>query len=167
MNFRSTVFYICLIVSTGCLSAGYVLAGYLVIIPVLLTMLLLWAFAKRGVVSWLASSLFLGYIIFSAIGVIVNLPVVLMIIACTFALVSWDLIQFEQGMTEQPMRKTRASLEKYHLPSLTLAAFTGLLFAFMSTYIHLQLSYGVIVFLVLIAVGGLTLGMQHIGGKKQ
>jgi hypothetical protein len=167
MKFRSMILNSCLIVSTGCLGAGYIFAGYWQILPALLVILLFGIMAKKQLRFWSTSSFLLVYIILAAIGVVADLPVGLMILACTFALASWDLIQFEQSIAGNSMLQTRTLLEKHHLRSLALAASAGLLLAFLSLYVHLQLTFGVIVSLVLIAMGCLLYGMQYSVKKRK
>jgi len=166
MTFRTIILNICLIISTGCLGTGYILAGYWLILPALLAMVLFWIFTKDQPVFWSASSLLVVIVILAAIGITVDLSLTLMIIACTTALVSWDLIQFNQSMVGNSLRKTNASVEKYRLHSLALAASTGLMLVLISSYINLQFTFGLIVFLVLIAMGCLVGSMQYIMKKN-
>ena len=167
MKPRSTILNICLIISTGCLGAGYIFDGYWQILPVLLVILLFWMMAKKQLGFWPTSGFLLVYLALAAIGVVADLPVGLMVVACTLALASWDLIQFERNLNENLLLETSTPFEKHHLRSLVLAVSAGLLLAFMSLYIHLQLPFGVIVSLVLIAMGCLIYGMQYIVKKRK
>lgn len=167
MKARSTILNICLIISTGCLGAGYIFDGYWQILPVLLVILVFGMMTKNQLGFWSTSGFLLVYIVLAAIGVVADLPVGLMILACTFALASWDLIQFERNLNENLLLETSTPLKRHHLRSLALAASAGLLLAFMSLYIHLQLPFGVIISLVLIAMGCLIYGMQYIVRKRK
>ena len=165
MKTRSLILNICLFFSTGCLIAGYLLAGYWQILPILLGTLFLGVMIKKQQTTLPASSFLLVYIVLVAIGIVAGLSAELMIIACTFALVSWDLIQFEGSMAGNSTHQTDIGLEKYHLRSLTVAVVIGLLLALTSLYIHLHLSFGIIASLVLLALGCLTYSVQHIKKK--
>lgn len=165
MKFRSIILYLGLMISTGSLAAGYFLSGYWQILPVLFVMLIFGILTKKR--FWSASGLLLVHIVLAAIGVIAGLPAGLMILTCIAALVSWDLAQFEQSLVGNSHLETSISLEIQHMHALALTALTGLLLALMSAYIDLQLPFGVIVSLVLIAMGGLVYSMQYIVKKKR
>jgi hypothetical protein len=164
MKFRSTILNICLMISAGSLGTGYTLAGFWQILPLLLLILLFGMLEKKR--FWSATGFLLVYVVLAAIGVVADLSVELMIIACTFALASWELIQFEQSLDGNSLLETSTPLEKHHMRSLALAGSVGLLLAFTSIYIHLQLSFSMIIFLVLITIGCLTYGIRHIVKKR-
>jgi len=166
MMIRSIILTVCLIITTVCLGAGYILAGYWLILPVFLAMLLFWIFTKNQPVFITASSLLVVFVILAVIGITADLSLILMIVACIAALVSWDLMQFNQGLVGNSLHKTNASLENNHLYSLGLAAFAGLTLALISSYINMQFPFVLILLLVLTTVGGLIYGMQYILKKK-
>ena len=166
MTIRSIILTICLIITTVCLGAGYILAGYWLILPVFLAMLLFWIFTKNQQVFIPASSLLVVFVILAAIGITADLSLILMIVACIAALVSWDLMQFNQSLVGYSLHKTSASLEKNHLYSLAIAAFAGLTLALISSYINIQFPFILILFLVLMVMGCLVSSMQYIRGKK-
>ncbi len=166
MTIRSIILYSCLIISTLCLVTAYIFAGYWLILPAFLAIVLFWIFTKNQPVFLSASSLLVVFVILAAIGITINLSLILMIVACITALVSWDLIQFNQSMVGNSPRRTSASLENNHLYSLALAAFAGLTLALISSYINLQFPFALILFLVLMAMGCLVGSMQYIRNKK-
>lgn len=110
---------------------------------------------------WLASILLIIFLL-AAVGILTNLATPLMIIASTAALVWWDLTHFGQSIViDQPL-ETRPLLERTHLQSLVLAISTGLILAFVGFYLNLQIPFLGTVFLVLLAVGCLTYGLQSL-----
>ena len=52
--------------------------------------------------------------------------------------------------------------ERYHLQSLAVVVIIGFFLALISSYINLQFPFGVTVFLVLLAMGSITLGVQYL-----
>jgi len=166
MKVFSNLLIICLTITIGCLGVGYITGGYWLILPIFIIMLLFWIFMKNQPVFWPTSSLLVVFIILAAVGMLAELPFMLMIIAGTTALVSWDLMQFNQSMVGNAAPKTNKSLEKFHLNSLALAAFAGLTLALISSYISLRFPFGLIVVLVLITVGCLIGGVQYIRKKS-
>ena len=166
MKIHSTVLNICLIISTGCLGAGYILAGYWLILPVLLSIVFFWIITRNRSVFWSASGLLLAYVLLAAFGLTAGLSSTLMIVACTAALVSWDLILFNQSMVTNSLARSIVALEKTHLLSLAVAASAGLMLALLSSNINLHFSFVIIILLVLTTIGGLIFGMQYIMKKK-
>ena len=166
ISISSIILIICLIISTGCLGAGYILAGYWQILAVFPLMALFWIYTKNRSAFWADSSFLLAYLVLAAIGIVDDQSLVLMIIACTTALVSWDLMQFNQSMVGCSIPDANAALEKYHLNSLALAASAGLILALSSIYINLQFPFGVTILLVSIAMGCLLYSMRYIRSKK-
>ena len=166
MKVHSIALTICLMISTGCLGAGYILAGYWLLIPAFLALGLYWILSRKQPVFWRASGFLLVYVILAVIGIIAGLSLELMIIACAAALASWDLIQFNQSMAETSLSNTNPSLDKNHLYSLALATSAGLILTFISAYINLQLPFGAIFFLVLAAMGCLLYSTRYLMDRK-
>jgi hypothetical protein len=166
MKARSILLNTCLILTALCLAAGFMLAGYWLILPVLLAIFLLWFLARNKAVFWSASGLLLAMIALAAIGILLGLSRVLMLVACTAALVSWDLIQFTHSIPGIPQRESEAALERYHLQSLALTAFPGFLLAVIGSYVNLDLPFILIIFLVLVTMGGLGYSLQFILKKN-
>jgi len=167
MKVHSIILTICLIISTGCLGTGYILAGHWLVLPVFLLVGLLWYLTNKGSVFLSASSLLLVYVVLAAFGITAGLSSLLMIVACTTALVSWDLIQFNRSVAGNPLGDTNVSIEKIHLQSLALAASAGFMLALISLYIDVHFPFGVIVLLVLMTMGCLLYGMQYILKKNR
>ena len=153
---------ICFMIAAICLAAGYVWGGYWLIFPAFLAMILFWLVMKRKSFFGAASSLLLVYVFLAAIGVIANLSLSLMVIGCTTALASWDLAHFNHGMGGNPLFEAKESLEKHHMQSLAVMYGASLLLALISSYINLQFPFGVMVFLVLVAMGCISYGLQYI-----
>lgn len=161
MKVHKIILNICLVTSAGCLGAGYILGGYWLLMPGFLAAVILWMTTKKRSVFWSASSLLLIYVVLALIGVTLNLSIYLMIFGCATALMCWDLTHFKLSIANNLFLKTDVPLARSHLQSLTAAVFSGLLLAFISSYINLQFPFGVISILVLIAMGCLTYNVHH------
>ena len=157
----------CLLISSGCLAAGYILSGYWLILLAFPLMLIAWLLSCKRSIYVSASILLSGYVILASVGIIAKLSTALMIIACTTALVSWDLLQVNQSVSGYPPSKTNEGLEKHHLNSLTLAVSVGLILSLISATITLQFPFVVIAFFVLMALGSLTYSVRYIMNKKR
>jgi len=166
MKIHSIYLTICLIITIGCISAGYLSAGHWQILPILLMLVLFWIYAKKRSVFWSASILLVVSVILTAIGIMANLSLGLMIITCAGALLCWELIQFNQSMMINSASISNIAFEKNHLQSLSIAAFSGLILSFLGSVINLNLPFGVTVFLVLMSIGGILYSMQSIANVK-
>jgi hypothetical protein len=166
MKYRSILLNSSLITSTGCLAAGYIIAGYWMVVPALLILIAAWVFSNRIPAFWLAAIALSGCVVLAAVGVVLDLSLVLMTVSCTAGLVSWELIQFKHSISDVSQAESDLPIQKYHLKSLALAASTGLVLALISSIINIKLPFGVVALLVLIAISCLIFGMRYITNNK-
>lgn len=166
MKVHFMILIICLIISAGSLGAGYIFAGYWLILPVLLAIFLFWIFTRNRWPFWSASSSLLAYVLLASFGVKEGLSSNLMVVASTAALLSWDLLLFNQSIVTNLPPEPKASLEKYHLGSLAVAVSSGFMLALLSSSINLRIPFVGITFLVLMTMGCLVYSMQYIMKKK-
>ena len=166
MKTHELVHNLCLVSSMVCLALAYLPGGYWPILPGLLAMILFWIVLRKRSAFWAASSLLSVYIFLAALGVVRDLSVPLLAVGCACALAAWDLTHFGQDMLDQENPDARMRLERQHLRSLAMAFSLGLAFAFLSMYLSLQIPFLLSVVLVLLAVGGLTYGLQAVVNKN-
>jgi len=162
---QAVILFICLLIATGCLSAGYLFAGTWLVLPVLVVLFIVWILVKNEPKFWSASGPLLAYLFLSVIGIEAGMPSLLAVVGCVAALVCWDLLLFGQSMDTR-IRESSVSLEVIHRRSLGLAAFSGLALAVISLSINLQLPFIFILLLVLMAMGFFTSGVKLILNKK-
>ena len=167
MKSHATLVVSCLLISSGCLAAGYILSGYWLILLAFPLMLITWLLTYKRSTYVSASILLSGYVILATVGIIAELSTALMLIACTMALVSWELLQVNQSVSGYPPGKTIGTREKHHLNSLALATSAGLILSLLSATITLQFPFVVVAFLVLMTLGSLTYSMRYIVNKKR
>ena len=103
--------------------------------------------ARRPSQSWLAHLSLAGFAGLSAIGALLDIPLIPMVIATTAALASWDLV-----LEMHVEFHTTELYEKLHLKFLGAALGLGLLGAGVFQWIHWQLS-----FIVMLGLGILLL----------
>lgn len=152
----------CVATSTVCLSLAYILSGYWLIILFFLAMTLLWKLLKNGSLFRTSSTLLALFVVLAAVGVTLNLSTPLILIAGTAALTSWDLTNFVQSVTDNQPEEPKRRLESFHLRSLAVASSAGLLLSLIASYASFELPFGVTLLLVLIAMGGITYGLQSL-----
>jgi hypothetical protein len=97
----------------------------------------------------LAASVSIG-----AAGLLTGAPSFLMILGVALALASWDLVLWDQILTDNSISSTQtmALLEARHYQSLALALVPGLLIALAGPLIHVQLPFMGLVLLVILAL---------------
>jgi hypothetical protein len=167
MKSHSTLIMTCLAISSGCLAAGYILAGYWLILLAFPLMSIAWLSTYKRSTYLSASILLSGYVLLASIGIIAELSSTLMVIVCTTALVSWDLLQIDQGASGYPPGESNGALKKYHLNSLALAVSAGLTLALIGANMSLQIPFAVTAFLVALALGSLIYSMQYFVNKQR
>ena len=77
MKVHSILLVTSLVISNGCLTAGYIIAGFWPIIPVLLAIFLFWLYVRRRSAFWSASILLLASVLLAAIGITIGLSLIL------------------------------------------------------------------------------------------
>jgi hypothetical protein len=166
MKIRLILLIASLFISTGSILVGYISAGFWLILPAIPVLVSLWAFARKESHFRAGSIMLLGFVILAAVGVISGLSVPAMLVACTAALISWDLYLFDRRMAGSPPHPSIADIEGRHIQSLIMGAIAGLLLGVLAINIRLQLPFIAIAFFVLIALGGLLASMRSMGQAK-
>lgn len=145
-----------------CLGLPFLLAGHVWIIFVPPGIAILWFFLKRRSGFWSTSSLLFAAVFLAALGITINLPLPWMVLGCTASLAAWDLANFRQGVHGNSSSPQEVSLERSHMQSLAMAVVAGLVFVFIGSLLSLQISFAITAFLILVAVGCLTYGVQTV-----
>ena len=158
---------ISLLISIVCLSSGYIQNGYWETVPVLLTTGLILLLVQKRSSFWIGACILLAAVFLASIGMIAGFSPVLMITASTFALVSWDLVRFNQSLDGTEKENNWVRLEKHHLRVLVMAISAGLVIALAGAYIDLHISLVGIIMLVLLALGGLVYSTQQFLKKER
>jgi hypothetical protein len=166
MKTPSFVFNFCLLLTLGSLGFGYLSAGYWQVLVAFLFLAILWIFARKRSQFWAAAIILLGAVLLAALGIMVNLPPVLMIIACSSGLVCWDLYLFNGEMPENLPPHVDAMLTRNHMQALAMAASMGFVLAFSGAFIRFELPFWSIVLLVLIVVGCLLYSIQYLNKSR-
>lgn len=156
---------ICLLTSITCLGIPYTLAGYWPIVLFFPAMVAFWIIMKKSRLFWSASILLIFFVLLAAVGVLANLSTPLMIIASSAALAWWDLTNFGQSIVIGQSPETRLLFERAHWQSLVLAISAGLILAFVSSSLDLQISFLGTVLLVVFTTGCLSYAMQSLVKK--
>jgi hypothetical protein len=155
----------CLTISTGCLTVGYIFAGIWQMVLLFPILLILWLLTYKQSIYLSASIFLIGFVTLATLGILLDFPVGLMTIACVTALISWELLLFDQSNVENSPDKSNSLREKYHLKSMSLTATVGLILALISANVSLRIPFIVVIILVLIFIGCLIYGVQFVVKK--
>ena len=140
----------CLLLSTGLLAAGYLLAGLWQIVLVFPVALLFWMIAKSQPGISIPAVLLGSYISLASLGVLIGLNRYLMVYGPILALAGWELQMFQTGLIVELRQSNIELLERNHLKSLSIVIILSLLVTTIGMNVHLRLPFGVILFLVLL-----------------
>ena len=155
MALRKPLFAVCLIVSVLCLAAGYAIAGRWIGMIMALITGLAWLLARKYPASGLSLICLFVSIGLAVVGRLTGSPPVLMICGSALALAVWDLLGLDAALGSASLGEQTHAYEASHLRSLALALGSGLLGMFLGRWLHLQIPFFIMVFLVVLAVFGL------------
>jgi hypothetical protein len=149
--------------ATLALLLGYGLAG---LWPWMLPILAFGAFWLLGQArrwSWMSALGLIFYAATAAVGLLQRVEVSWMLSGLIPALVAWDLDGLAQRIESVQRVDGLDDLERHHLLRLALAVALGLFFTVAALSVRLELGFGVVVLLALLAILGLS---RAIGALK-
>lgn len=127
MDLKTQLFYICLTVAGLSLSASFYLSRQIPLSLVSLILVASMLLARRPSLDWLAYLSLAGFAGLSAAGILLDIPLMLMAIASTSALASWDIILESRPVAPGGGVPSTGLYTKIHLKSLGAALGLGLL----------------------------------------
>jgi hypothetical protein len=165
VKLRKTIFVVCLVVSTLCLSAGYWFAGRWIGAAIAISLSLVWLLARKYSVSSLPYICLFASVTLAVAGQLIGAPSLLMICGSGFALAVWDLILLDGALGTNSLGEQSRRYENSHLQSLALALGGGLLVAFLGGLINLQIPFLAMLLFVALVIFGIDRALHTI--KKQ
>jgi hypothetical protein len=111
-----------------------------------------WLFLLRRPSNGLSVAVLVISVCLSALGLLIGASPLLMVIAATLALASWDFVLFNASLPGEQPGKSVALLEKVHLESLALAVGLGLIVSIAGHFIRFQIPFIVMVLLVILGL---------------
>ena len=151
----------CALLSILFLLAGYILGRDWILLLLLLAIPLTWVLFRKSFAGLLLSILLFEYVFLAALGLVLHLSPYLLIVGSAFALAGWELARFWLKLRDAPMRLQDQPLEALHNRDLALAIGVGLLLALVGLNIRLQLPFGLIAVLALLAAYGLYRAFKY------
>jgi hypothetical protein len=136
----------------ACLSVGYAQAGQWLALVAVILPLLAWLFSARWPYRWLPLAGLVLSVSLSGAGLFLGAAPVLMILSATLALAGWDLMLWENDLPADLPAALLSRLAYSHYRALALAVGLGLLAALAGRFLHLQLPFGILIVLILLAL---------------
>jgi hypothetical protein len=146
---------ICVLIGMLPLAGSYFQTGLPEVAIGCLAVGLLWLLSQWRRWDWMAS---IGMLIFcgaAGLGVWIGLSPVLMAISVLASLLAWDLADFYRRLRRAAPEDDLRSLERLHLLRLAGLAGTSLVLILAALLIHLQISFGWLFLLALVAIFGI------------
>lgn len=159
--------WISMLISTALLGIAYFLGGYwggsAICAAIFLTYLIPQIRKSAGTINWY----FFVNLSLAAAGAALDLSIDVLIFAVGAGLAGWDLILFEQGDNQRTKMIRDEKVIVQHLKKLGTATILGLIAAFASRMIHLEISYTLTILLSLLGIAGLSASYLLIKSRKQ
>jgi hypothetical protein len=144
------------------LAAGYAVGGEWIFSLILLAVGAFWWFGQRRDWNGLASVILIGFVAAAALGLWHGLSAGWMLLGVVAALSAWDLDHFARWLSGVERVEMRPALEWHHLRRLISVDCVSLLLAGIALAIRYKFSFGVALFLGLVAVLGLSQMMSYL-----
>lgn len=147
-----------------CLIVGFGMVGYWEIVLTIPAILIAWNFTRKVARQVVLSNLLVIYVFLAALGSLNKISPYLMLIGCSSALVCWESALFSQRMNigNGSLHQDSQSFEMLHLRDLFSMTSIGLLLGLMGLNVHMQLPFGVVAGLALLAVIGFYQGLRYL-----
>lgn len=142
--------------ATVLLIIGYGLNARWLALLVSLVLGLLWLFGQRRGWTWTASLGLAGSVGTAALATLSSLSAAWTLPGIIAVLVAWDLDRFAHHLRTMPHVEGVDELRRAHMRRLFLVAGVGALPATVALLVHVQLAFGWIFFLALLAVIGIS-----------
>jgi hypothetical protein len=130
-----------------------------------------WLRRWRAVTTTLADASFVAVTALAGVGILINAPAILMLVAVVAALIAWDLTHLDQrlrGDKAAAMRVERADeIERQHVRWLLLAAGCGFGVAGLALTVRASLSFGWMFALGVLAALALSLTLRYVRQGQQ
>ncbi len=152
MQIRKILAILCSGISAVCLLGGYPLPAVWFGIFASFSLFGGWLFLLRRPSNSLSMAVLVISVVVAALGLFIGADPLLMIIAATMALASWDLVLFNSSLPGDQSGQSVALLEKVHLGSLGMAIGLGLLVVLAGRFIRLQIPFVVMILLVVLGL---------------
>jgi hypothetical protein len=151
-----------ILAAAGLLAGAYWLADYQPVSLISLGLVSLSLLFLRKGWGWLAPLLLALYIGGAAVGFYLELQPAWLVGATLSALAAWDLEYFARRLHKAGLVIDQAGLIKAHLLRLAWVGLLGLALFGTTNLIQLQFTFGLVVFLALLAVFGLSQGITYL-----
>ncbi|MBL8092310.1 MAG: hypothetical protein JNJ43_18400, partial [Anaerolineales bacterium] len=126
---------ISIFLSTASFAWGYFQAGFENIAKYIIVFGILWLISRWRKWRWFSSLALFISLFLSIFGLWFDLPLVWMFSGAIFALIAWDLNQFQEKLSLLPDREDKKGMTRRRLIRISILALVGLTIAFAIEYL--------------------------------
>jgi hypothetical protein len=144
-----------IVLGATALALGFGLAGDWLGVAVVVALGLLWLIGQWRGPAWTSSVGLVGFVLLAAAGLLLGLGPGWMLLGLVAALTAWDLDGFLRRLDSVEWVERRSEVERRHLLRLLLVDALGLALAALALGVRLDLSFGYLILLGLVAAWGL------------
>jgi hypothetical protein len=142
------VFAICLFLLIACLAAGYWIAAQRVGAVMAILLGPSWLLARKYPSPWLTLVCLVASVGLSVVGILMEVPPLLMVFGSAMALAVWDLLLLDTAVGTTSVSEQTRQYEKKHLYSLMLALGLGLSVTILGRSFSIQMPFIVLLLFV-------------------
>ncbi len=151
MEMRKLLKLACPIACAVCLAAGYASAGQWLGVPLAALVWAAWHFGAK----WPPTLMLIASVVVAAGGLVAGASAQWMVLSTTLALASWDLAHWDSFLVGDMPAEVERRLEQKHYACLALALVPALLVAVAGPSLRLEIPFGILVAVALLALLGL------------
>ena len=156
MNLTTRSYTAVIVIAAGALAVAYSIGGQGQWSPVFIALGVLWWIGQRRGEQRVAAFGLLGFVVGAVIGFWVDLGGGRLLLSTVAALAAWDLGDFALRLQDVDNDEDVRTLEHHHLRRLAVVSSMGLLLGELALTIRVDLRFGVVSALGLIAIFGLS-----------
>lgn len=145
-----------IVLGVTALALGYVRAGWIALCLLILAFGMIWLYAQWRGYGWFSMTGLALAVFTAASGLMAGINSGWMFAGVLFSLFAWDLSEFRNRLRFASVDSNVPGMEKQHLLRLGILAIAGIVLVWLITFVHLQFSFGWLVFLALVTAVGLT-----------
>lgn len=138
----------------GSLTIGYAGSGWIALL--ILAFGVIWLYSEWRGWEWLSMTGLALSVFIAMVGILLEFNSGWMFAGVLFSLFAWDLIEFRNRLRFASADSDVPGMEKRRFFRLGILAIAAAILVLLITFIHLQFSFGWLVFLALVAAIGLT-----------
>ena len=155
MNSRFLTF-VAIVLATASMIVGYILAALPMVAAIILFLGILWIIAEIRGWRWPGSLILFLLFIAAAVGIEVQIVPIWSILGAALALAGWEFSSFNRTIQKASWVRMEDVLITRHNRRVVVVTIIGVLLAWTTTQIQVNLSFGIVLLLAIVSLLGLS-----------